>query len=313
MLGSISPSIRAAYRGRFAPSPTGALHLGSLLTAIASYADARAHGGTWLVRIEDLDHTRTVPGAAAALLDTLHRFGMRWDEPVRYQHDRTSAYQTALAQLTAAGLTYPCGCSRTDLARNGRAGVDGTIYPGTCRYGLAANRPLRTVRLRTTAASLAFTDRIHGHHTQNIAEDVGDFVLRRADGIHAYQLAVVVDDAWQQITQVVRGADLLLSTPRQLLLQQHLGLAQPRYAHIPLLVDHNGHKLSKAQAAAPVDPQHPLPTLHHIWALLGQEPLPPVPSVTEFWARATSRWHCARVPAHLTLQIPTAISLCSFN
>jgi glutamyl-Q tRNA(Asp) synthetase len=296
VLGSASSPVRAAYRGRFAPSPSGTLHFGSLFTAIASYADARAHNGIWLVRIEDLDHTRCIPGAAAAILRTLSAFGLRWDEPVRYQHDRSSAYQTALAQLAAANLTYPCGCSRADLARSGRPGIEGAIYPGTCRNGIAAGRTARTIRLRTATSPMAFIDRIQGQQTQNIAEMIGDFVLRRADGIHAYQLAVVVDDAWQQITQVVRGADLLLSTPRQLLLQRHLELAPPQYAHVPLLVDNGGRKLSKSLAAAPVDPNQPLPTLHRAWALLGQEPLPPTPTVTEFWRLAPTRWQLARVP-----------------
>ncbi|MBK1695100.1 tRNA glutamyl-Q(34) synthetase GluQRS [Chromatium weissei] len=296
MLGSATTSIRARYRGRFAPSPTGNLHFGSLFTAVASYADARAHGGVWLLRIENLDQIREVSGAATHLIQTLQAFGFIWDEPIIFQRDRTTRYQAALAQLTAQHLTYPCACSRTDIA-------PATIYSGTCRHGLRAGVQPRTIRLRTTAPAISFIDRIQGPQTQHIEQEIGDFVLRRADGIHAYQLAVVVDDAAQGITHIVRGADLLLSTPRQLLLQQFLKLAQPNYAHVPLLVDTTGRKLSKSLAAAPIDSAQPLPTLHRTWQLLGQEPLPTTTSVTAFWQHAIAHWQMARIPPQATLQI----------
>jgi len=296
------------YRGRFAPSPTGALHFGSLIAALASYADARAHAGEWLVRMEDLDRTREVPGAADTILRTLDACGFRWDGPTVYQSRRTHAYAAALERLTARGLTYPCACSRAEIARQVRDGNDcrpagslyhpqGPIYPGTCRGGLPPGRPARSIRLRTHPGDLRFHDRIQGDQCQDVAAAVGDFVLRRADGIHAYQLAVVVDDAWQGITQVVRGADLLASTPRQLLLQQALGLPHPTYAHVPLAVDHAGRKLSKSLAAAPVDPADPLPALLRAWTWLGQRPPPAGGSLSGFWAHATRTWSCARVPA----------------
>ncbi|PQJ97411.1 tRNA glutamyl-Q(34) synthetase GluQRS [Chromatium okenii] len=303
MLGSATTTIRAHYRGRFASLPTGNLHFGSLFTAVASYADARAHGGLWLLRIEDLDRTRAVPGAAAHLIHTLQAFGFIWDEPIIFQRDRTVVYQSALAQLTAQGLTYPCSCSRSNIAQQAQFGIDGAIYPGICRHGFRAGAQPRTIRLRTTAPAVRFIDRIQGQRTQHIEKEVGDFVLRRADGIHAYQLAVVVDDAAQGITHIVRGADLLISTPRQLLLQQFLGLAQPNYAHLPLIVDADGRKLSKSLTAAPVDPAYPLPILHHIWQLLNQEPLPITTSVTAFWQQAIRHWQCARISPYSTLHI----------
>jgi len=285
------------YRGRFAPSPTGALHFGSLIAALASYADARAHGGEWLVRMEDLDRTREIPGAADAILRTLNACGFRWDGPLVYQSRRTQAYAAALERLSERGLTYPCACSRTEIARLARDGSEGPIYPGTCRGGLPPGRLARSIRLRTYPGDIRFQDRIQGAQRQDVAAAVGDFVLRRADGIHAYQLAVVVDDAWQGIDQVVRGADLLASTPRQLLLQQSLGLRHPTYAHVPLAVDRAGRKLSKSLAAAPVDPADPLPALLCAWAWLGQRPPPAGCALSGFWRHAIRTWCCARVPA----------------
>jgi glutamyl-Q tRNA(Asp) synthetase len=284
------------YRGRFAPSPTGALHFGSLIAALASYADARAHAGEWLVRMEDLDRTREIPGAADAILRTLQACGFRWDGPPVYQSRRTHAYAAALEQLTERGLTYPCACSRTEIARLARDGSEGPIYPGTCRGGLPPGRLARAIRLRTYPGDTRFQDRIQGDQRQDVAAAVGDFVLRRADGIHAYQLAVVVDDAWQGIDQVVRGADLLASTPRQLVLQQALGLPHPTYAHVPLAVDHAGRKLSKSLAAAPVDPADPLPALLRAWTWLGQTPPIARCTLNGFWGHALRTWSCARVP-----------------
>ena len=291
-----APRLAPAYRGRFAPSPTGLLHFGSLLAAVASYADARAHAGTWLVRIEDLDRTREVPGAAERILFTLKSFGMAWDEPPIYQRDRTHAYAEALSRLQDQGLCYPCGCSRAEIARRARIGIEGPIYPGTCRNGVAAGRRPRSIRLRTGPTAVRFTDRIQGEQEQCVEQSLGDFVLRRADGLHAYQLAVVVDDAWQGITQVVRGADLLLSTPRQCLLQAALGLPRPSYAHIPIVLDDQGRKLSKSLAAAPLDPADPLPALRLAWDFLGQRPLPSAASAAAFWEQAVSLWRIQDVP-----------------
>lgn len=293
-----SSTLAEVYRGRFAPSPTGPLHFGSLLAAMASYADARACGGSWLVRMEDIDRPREVPGAAANILKTLKSLGLEWDEPIVYQRDRTEAYAVALASLTRQGRTYPCGCSRAEIARHGRPGPEGPVYPGTCRHGLPPGRQPRSLRIKTDAHPLRFTDRIQGEQTQSVRDSVGDFVLRRADGIHAYQLAVVVDDAWQGITHVVRGADLLGSTPRQILLQRALGAAQPSYAHIPLMLDEQGRKLSKSLASAPVDAADPLPALHRAWTCLGQTPLGHVGSPAEFWRRAIATWRIDEVPPH---------------
>ncbi len=239
-----------AYRGRFAPSPTGVLHAGSLAAALASWLDARAHGGAWLVRIEDLDPPREVPGARRQIIDTLARFGLESDEPVVLQSRRSALYEDAFTRLRAAGLVYACTCSRRDIeAASQAAGLKPGVYPGTCRA-----RPVRAGartawRARVPDATVAFDDRAYGRYTQRLARDVGDFVVRRADGPWAYQLAVVVDDAAQGITDVVRGADLLDNTPRQIFLQRALGLPAPRYLHVPVVTNARGEKLSKQTGA----------------------------------------------------------------
>ncbi|MBK1643540.1 tRNA glutamyl-Q(34) synthetase GluQRS [Thiocapsa imhoffii] len=289
------------YRGRFAPSPTGPLHLGSLLTAVASFADARAADGVWLVRMEDLDRQREVPGAADDILRTLEACGLFWDETLIRQRDRTEAYRAALAGLAKQNLTYPCACSRAQVARLGRPGIEGPIYPGTCRDGLSPAQHARAERFRAPSGAVAFIDRIQGPQTQDVSLTVGDFVLRRADGVHAYQLAVVVDDAWQGINQILRGADLLLSTPRQIMLQHALQFTQPSYAHLPLLLDEHGRKLSKSLAAAPVDARDPYPSLGRVWALLGQTPPPRDLALPDFWSWAIPRWRIDQVPARQTL------------
>lgn len=303
------------YRGRFAPSPTGPLHFGSLVAAVGSYAEARSRTGQWLVRMEDLDRPREVPGAADAILHTLEAFGFSWDGPVLHQSRRTAAYAAALARLSELDLTYPCGCSRRQMAATAAAvGPEGPIYPGTCRRRPAARdippasaasspvpviTPPEAIRLRVETPPLSFHDRVQGWIVQDLMTEVGDFVLRRADGLHAYQLAVVVDDAFQGITDVVRGADLTRSTPRQMLLQRLLGLPTPGYAHLPLALDGLGRKLSKSDAAIPVDPRDPLPALLQAWAFLGQPPLRArLATPAEFWARALDRWDLARVPPH---------------
>jgi glutamyl-Q tRNA(Asp) synthetase len=238
------------YTGRFAPSPTGPLHLGSLIAAAASWLDARAAGGRWLVRIEDLDRPRCVPDAADAILRALDRLGLHWDGEVLYQSRRLEQYRAALERL--APHTYWCGCTRREIADSslGLAADGAHIYPGTCRAGTARKRALR---LRTTMEPIAFVDRVQGRREQLLERDIGDFVLYRADGLFAYQLAVVVDDAVQGITDVVRGADLLDSTPRQIYLQRLLGLPTPRYLHVPVALDAVGEKLSKQMGAAPIE------------------------------------------------------------
>lgn len=285
------------YRGRFAPSPTGPLHFGSLVAAVGSFLDARHHIGSWLVRMEDLDRAREVPGAADAILRTLEAFGLHWDESVMFQSARTGAYAEALDHLRSLGLIYPCRCSRSQIAALGRTGAEGPIYPGTCRAGLAPGRSARSLRLLVPPGLVTFVDRIQGRLEQDIAAEVGDFVLRRADRVHAYQLTVVVDDAWQGITNVVRGADLTASTPRQILLQRALGIATPAYAHLPLVLDVRGRKLSKSDTAAPVDPADPLPAALLALRHLGQ-PVPPEPAadVAELWRWAIPAWDIRRVP-----------------
>ncbi|MDX9952048.1 MAG: tRNA glutamyl-Q(34) synthetase GluQRS, partial [Methylophilaceae bacterium] len=241
------------YRGRFAPSPTGPLHFGSLVAALASYLEARQQQGEWLLRMEDLDTPRNMPGAADAILRSLEAFGFEWDGPVVYQSERHDLYAAALARLQEDGLVYPCGCTRKEIADSAIHGIEGAIYPGTCRSGLPPGKTARAWRIRAENRTIGFDDAIQGHVAQNLARDIGDFVLKRADGFYAYQLAVVVDDADQGITHVVRGADLLDSTPRQIYLQQVLGLPAMHYAHIPVVLNAQGEKLSKQTQAAAVD------------------------------------------------------------
>ncbi|WP_242002949.1 tRNA glutamyl-Q(34) synthetase GluQRS [Vulcaniibacterium tengchongense] len=286
------------YRGRFAPSPTGDLHLGSLLAAFGSWLLARHAGGRWLVRIEDLDPPREVAGAAERQLRALAAFGLRSDEPVVRQSGRDALYRRALERLLDEGRAFHCHCSRTDLAAAG----------GVHRRCVArAPRPDPAVRLRVEDGSLvAFDDAVQGRHGQDVARAVGDFVLRRADGYWAYQLAVVVDDAAQGITDVVRGADLLDSTPRQILLQRALGLPAPRYAHLPLVLGADGRKLSKSEAALALDPQRPEPALREAWRRLGQDPaaLAGAAGVDALLARARAAFDPARIPAGVAAPAP---------
>jgi len=262
-----------AYRGRFAPSPTGLLHAGSLVAALASWLDARAHGGAWLVRIEDVDAPRCVAGAGEAILAQLAACGLHPDEPVWWQHARGEAYAAALQRLRAAGLAYDCGCTRADidaaLAAAGRPHerFGERVYPGTCRAGLRGRAP-RAVRLRVDGR-IDWLDRRLGPQNQDLAAEVGDFVLQRADGLWAYQMAVVVDDAAQGITDVVRGEDLADNTARQIALQRALGVPTPRHLHTPLVLAADGHKLSKQNGAAPLDLRDPLAALAAAAAVLG--------------------------------------------
>jgi len=238
----------AAVVGRFAPSPTGPLHFGSLIAAVGSYCLARRAQGRWLLRMDDLDAPRVVPGAADDILRTLEALGFAWDGEVVWQSRRQAAYRAALDRLCGEGLVYPCACSRREiLASAPHPGEEGPVYPGTCRSGLPAGRAPRALRLRVPERTVAFVDGVFGRQEQDLAGEVGDFVLRRADGLYAYQLATVVDDAASGVNQVVRGADLLGSTPRQILLLEHLDLPLPAYLHLPLAVAADGSKISKRQ------------------------------------------------------------------
>jgi glutamyl-Q tRNA(Asp) synthetase len=294
-----TPSEPARYRGRFAPSPTGPLHFGSLVAAVGSFLQARAQGGEWLMRMEDLDPPRELPGAADDILRTLERFGLTWDGAVLYQSTRADAYAAALERLQRDGAVYACGCTRKEIVDSTVAGIDGLVYPGTCRHGLAPGRSARAWRVRTDGAHMEFDDRWQGRIECDLERTIGDFVVRRADGLTAYQLAVVVDDAEQGITEVVRGADLLWSTPRQLLLQQRLHLPVPRYAHLPVVVNAQGEKLSKQTGARAISDETPATLLPRALRFLGQNVTPgTLPEDLElFWSEAIARWCPDRVPS----------------
>ena len=283
------------YIGRFAPSPTGPLHAGSLVAAVASYLDARAHHGQWLVRIEDIDEGRSVAGADEAILALLHSLGMDSDREVVWQSRRKHLYAAAAAQLGAHA--YACGCNRREIV-DSRLGVgpDGAaIYPGTCRNGLATGRSMRSLRLRVPDAgmdAISFTDRFAGSVTQRLAGESGDFVLKRADGYWAYQLAVVVDDAEQGVTDIVRGADLIDSTARQIYLQRLLGVPTPRYLHVPVVRNADGEKLSKQTGALAVLPGDEAAAIDALMAsarFLGL-PLERPGSLAAFWQTAVPAW-----------------------
>jgi glutamyl-Q tRNA(Asp) synthetase len=260
------------YRGRFAPSPTGPLHSGSLAAALASYLDAKHNRGTWLLRMEDLDEPRTVAGAASDILRTLEALGLHWEGEIIYQSHRTDAYEAALQELKENGAVYPCACSRKEIADSALHGIEGQIYPGTCRNGIPAGREGRAWRIRTNNLPIGFDDALQGLVTQHLEREIGDFVVRRADGYFAYQLAVVVDDAFQNVTHVVRGADLLNSTPRQIHLQRLLNISTPCYMHIPIAVNSAGEKLSKQTLAAPVMREHAAAALCDALEFLRQSP-----------------------------------------
>ncbi|MDO3377668.1 tRNA glutamyl-Q(34) synthetase GluQRS [Geoalkalibacter halelectricus] len=270
----MNPASAASVVGRFAPSPTGPLHVGSLVAAVGSYCLARRAGGRWLVRMEDLDAPRVVPGAAADILKTLEAFGLHWDGEILWQSRRAHVYEEALAELRTKGLVFDCGCSRKEiLASAPHVGEEGAVYPGTCRAGLPPGRRPRALRLRVPQALMCFVDQVSGPQEQHLATAVGDFVLRRADGVFAYQFAVVVDDLASGVNQVVRGADLLGSTPRQIYLYECLGQAPPRYYHLPLALGADGEKISKRHGPASVAGlARPAQLLCRVLEFLGQNP-----------------------------------------
>lgn len=284
------------YVGRFAPSPSGPLHAGSLVAALASWLDARAHDGRWLLRMEDVDTPRTVPGAAERIMAQLEALGLSWDGEIMWQSRRGDAYQAAFDSLAARGLIYGCGCTRREIADSAlrgqtTPGADGERpYPGTCRHGLPEGRQARAWRVRMPEGVEHFEDRWLGPQEQDVAHAVGDIALRRADGLWAYQLAVVVDDAAQGVTDVVRGADLLSSTARQIVLGRLLGLPAVRYLHVPLILDAgSGLKLSKQNGAPPIDTGEPLAALQAAWRALGFAPFE-APDRNAFLREATARW-----------------------
>ena len=297
---------QAGYRGRFAPSPTGPLHFGSLVAAVGSYLDARHHRGEWLLRVEDIDTPREVPGATDDILRTLELLGMTWDGPVTYQSRRTRLYDEALAQLRQQGHLYDCGCTRKDIANS-------TTYPGTCRKGLPAGRSPRSMRVIVGNAAIRMQDRLQADLHQQLKVDSGDFIVRRADKLFAYQLAVVIDDAEQQINHVVRGADLLESTPRQIYLQQLLGLSTPAYLHLPVASDASNAKLSKQSFARriSVDDTHSavLDALRFL-----HQPLPDTPqdaSREELWQWAADHWDLGAIPVSTVLPAPAQYTAAS--
>lgn len=293
------------YIGRFAPSPTGPLHFGSLVAAVSSYLEARQAGGKWLVRMEDLDTPREMPGAAADILRTLEAFDMQWDDAVVYQSQRLDHYDQALERLRRHDLVYPCACSRKEIADSATSGIDGLIYPGTCSHGLPAGKTPRAWRVRVKDEVIECRDRIQGLISQNLASDIGDFVLKRADGIFAYQLAVVVDDALQGVTDIVRGADLLDSTPRQIYLQQLLGLPRTSYSHVPVAANQRGEKLSKQTLAKPLNLTHPQLELWQALDFLQQKPWPELrqASLSTLWSWAKTHWRVAHIPNQRAIMI----------
>jgi len=281
------------YIGRFAPSPTGPLHVGSMLSALASWLDARACGGAWHLRIEDIDTPRCSAAAERNILQTLAGWDLHHDGSLVRQSTRTAAYQAALSRIAAH--TYPCGCSRREIADSSVRGIDGPVYPGTCRAGLGGRQP-RAVRVRVDDADMVVVDRLQGEVRQNLLREIGDFVTLRADGVFAYQLAVVVDDAELGVTDVVRGADLLDSTPRQVHLQRLLGVPTPRYLHVPVLLDASGEKLSKQTLARAVGAADAAELLDSLLACLGQPATGSGPLSTRL-QRAVDAWQPGQIPA----------------
>lgn len=284
------------YIGRFAPTPSGYLHFGSLVAALASYLDARHNGGQWLLRMEDLDPPREVAGAQDAILRSLETYGFEWDGELVRQSERHGDYAALIQRLLAQGLAYACTCSRKQLEGSGG------VYPGTCRDAGHAEHDA-AIRLRVPELEYRFLDRVQGEFRQHLGREVGDFVIRRRDGLYAYQLAVVLDDAWQGVSDVVRGADLLDSTPRQLYLQELLGLPQPRYLHVPLIIQPDGHKLGKSYRSPPLPADQAAALLTRALRALGQQPPAELAHATprEVLAWGQAQWNATRIPRSRTL------------
>lgn len=299
------------YIGRFAPSPTGPLHFGSLIAAVASYCDAKANGGNWLIRIENVDKPREMTGAADDILRTLEAFGFAWDAPIIYQSQRSDIYEEYLHNLKQHGLIYACSCSRKEIADSAiSSGIDGVIYPKTCfkkrlanstseKHASAGLMDIGSWRINVDdAQKITFNDAIQGNISQTLQTDIGDFILKRKDGLFSYQLAVVVDDALQRITHIVRGADLLDSTPRQIYLQQLLGFSTPNYAHVPVAVNSQNEKLSKQTLAKPISLQAAPVLLFEALQFLGQNP--PITlknaDLAEIWQWAFANWQLNNIP-----------------
>lgn len=298
------------YIGRFAPSPTGPLHFGSLVAAVASYCEAKLHHGKWLLRMEDLDKPREVKGAATTILNQLEAFGFEWDGAIIYQSQRNAIYAAALDALKEKQLVYPCTCTRKEIADSSNvSGIEGAIYPKTCLlHAIKKNAPCAW-RIKTPEIAIAFDDAIQGNISQCLQRDIGDFILKRADGFFAYQLAVVVDDAEQGVSHIVRGADLLDSTPRQIFLQQMLNYTKQRYAHVPLACNASGEKLSKQTLAAPLATHYATVNLYSALEFLGQNP----PANLQFettailWEWALQHWQLSNVPAIKSLSINRSV------
>jgi glutamyl-Q tRNA(Asp) synthetase len=281
------------YRGRFAPSPTGSVHFGTLLAAVGSYLQAKKNKGEWLIRMEDVDITRKVDGSDTEILHTLEAFGFEWHGEIVYQSQRTQYYQDALVQLQAQSLIFPCICSRNQLSK-----TNSDVYPGTCRHRRLPEKDEHALRLLVDHSNIEFNDAVMGWQSEKLAQQCGDFVIKRRDGLFAYQLAVVVDDALQNITEIVRGADLLDSTSRQIYLQQLLGYPTPAYCHLPLAIDSTGNKISKSEGSAEVDINNKESLLLQGLNFLGQEPMADLPgsNIDDIWQWAITHWDISTVP-----------------
>lgn len=275
------------------------------MAAVGSYLEARSRHGEWLLRIEDIDPPRTVAGAADDILRTLEALELHWDGAVMYQSQRGEAYRAALDQLQRQGALYPCNCSRREIADSALDASSGQVYPGYCRSGMRPGRTRHALRVRTDDVPIQFHDRLQGRCMQQLESEAGDFILRRADGLYAYQLAVVVDDAAQGVSDVVRGADILDSTPRQIYLQKLLGVEAPTYLHLPVAVNAQGEKLSKQTLAPAIEVGEPLPLLFSVLEFLGQEPPRELlqGDLVSFWSWAIAHWAVARVPARRTSRV----------
>jgi glutamyl-Q tRNA(Asp) synthetase len=304
-----NPPSNSPYVGRFAPSPTGPLHFGSVVAALASFLDARHQGGRWLVRMEDVDETRCNPTWADTILRQLEALHLDWDGAVMVQSQRKDAYEAALDSLRSAGHLYGCDCSRREIGDSALQGIDGPVYPGTCK-GKGKAGPGLAWRVQVDQVPIEFVDAIQGSQCQQLARDIGDFVLKRRDGLHAYQLAVVVDDHDQGVSHIVRGADLLASTPRQIHLQRLLGFKPCEYSHLPVAVNEAGQKLSKQTLAPAVEPEAGVAILNQCLAFLGQ-PVWPVGTPVELLRLAVPAWNSAAIPRTVHQSAPTRLSASS--